>query len=321
MTRSQADRGRGRARVARLRVDATPSGAEISLVAAGFARRRRKLQPGDVIVEAHGTPVTDARRPARTQWRASSPARDVTITYRRSGASSGGSRSRHGRPRTTPSGPSSASSSSRRRRSTCPFDISIDAGADRRASAGLAFALDIVDELGQDVDQGRRIVVTGELGARRLGRADRRHQAEDDRRGRPAADLFVVPEENAAGGREHAATAWRSCPSRPSSEALGDLTAPEVVTSSGQRSLTAGTGAVQAHAGTADSLAHERAEPADALADLVHRREAEREAHRLLPALAGEEVRCPSRTGRPPRLPARTARRRATPAGRSSHRK
>ena len=44
-----------------------------------------------------------------------------------------------------------------------PVDIEIDAGGIGGPSAGLAFALDIVDELGGDIDRGRTIVATGEL--------------------------------------------------------------------------------------------------------------------------------------------------------------
>lgn len=82
-----------------------------------------------------------------------------------------------------------------------PVDIEIDAGSIGGPSAGLAFALDIVDELGDDVDGGRTVVATGELtlegdvlpiggikqkviGARRAG-----------------ADLFLVPDRNAADAR------------------------------------------------------------------------------------------------------------------------
>ncbi|MBD0318632.1 MAG: PDZ domain-containing protein [Thermoleophilia bacterium] len=86
-----------------------------------------------------------------------------------------------------------------------PVDVDIDAGDVGGPSAGLAFALDVVDEVGPpDVDDGRRIVVTGELeldgdvlaiggikqktiGAREAG-----------------ADLFVVPEANAREARKYA---------------------------------------------------------------------------------------------------------------------
>jgi PDZ domain-containing protein len=85
-----------------------------------------------------------------------------------------------------------------------PIDIEIDAGSIGGPSAGLAFALDIVDELGDDVDGGRTIVATGALnlegdvlpiggvkqkviGARKTG-----------------ADVFLVPDGNAADAREAA---------------------------------------------------------------------------------------------------------------------
>jgi PDZ domain-containing protein len=77
-----------------------------------------------------------------------------------------------------------------------PLDIEIDAGNIGGPSAGLAFALDIVDELGEDIDRGRTVVATGELaldgtvlpiggvkqkafGAREAG-----------------ADIFLVPDAN-----------------------------------------------------------------------------------------------------------------------------
>ena len=63
-----------------------------------------------------------------------------------------------------------------------PVDVSIDAGSIGGPSAGLAFALGIVDELGDDIDDGRTVVVTGRAGPRRDGDPDRRDQAEDDRR-------------------------------------------------------------------------------------------------------------------------------------------
>ena len=58
-----------------------------------------------------------------------------------------------------------------------PIDIDIDAGAIGGPSAGLAFALDIIDELGGDIDQGRRIVVTGELALDGSVQPDRRDRS------------------------------------------------------------------------------------------------------------------------------------------------
>ena len=86
-----------------------------------------------------------------------------------------------------------------------PLDVRIDVGRVGGPSAGLAFALDVVDELGRDVDRGYKIAATGEIeldgtvapiggveqkviGARRSG-----------------VEIFVVPAgENAAAARRHA---------------------------------------------------------------------------------------------------------------------
>jgi Lon-like protease len=85
-----------------------------------------------------------------------------------------------------------------------PVDVDIDLGQVGGPSAGLAFALDLVEELGEPVDRGHRIAATGEIfldgsvakvggikqktiGARRSG-----------------MDVFLVPGENAAEARRHA---------------------------------------------------------------------------------------------------------------------
>jgi PDZ domain-containing protein len=86
-----------------------------------------------------------------------------------------------------------------------PVDVDIDLGGVGGPSAGLAFALDIVEELRGNVDRGLRVAATGELeldggvlpvggvkqkviGARRAG-----------------ADVFLVPAgDNAATARRHA---------------------------------------------------------------------------------------------------------------------
>ena len=44
-----------------------------------------------------------------------------------------------------------------------PIDVEIDAGNVGGPSAGLAFALDILEELGRDVDRGYKVAVTGEI--------------------------------------------------------------------------------------------------------------------------------------------------------------
>ena len=85
-----------------------------------------------------------------------------------------------------------------------PVPVRIDTGEVGGPSAGLAFALDVVQELGRDVDRGHKVVATGELrldgsvggvggikqktiGARRAG-----------------ADVFLVPGDNEREARRHA---------------------------------------------------------------------------------------------------------------------
>jgi PDZ domain-containing protein len=45
-----------------------------------------------------------------------------------------------------------------------PFPVKIDAHGVGGPSAGLAFALDLMEELGKDVDHGYKVAATGELG-------------------------------------------------------------------------------------------------------------------------------------------------------------
>ena len=84
-----------------------------------------------------------------------------------------------------------------------PLDVSIDAGNIGGPSAGLAFALNIVDELGNDLDAGRRIAVTGEIdldgkvGA--IGGVKQKTIGAEN----SGADIFIVPAENADEARRH----------------------------------------------------------------------------------------------------------------------
>jgi Lon-like protease len=105
---------------------------------------------------------------------------------------------------------------------TLPVKISIDAGNVGGPSAGLAFALDIVDELGRDVDDGRKIVVTGALAidgaVEPIGGVKQKTIAARD----ADAAVFVVPDENAAEARRHA-DGLRIVPVSTFAEALGAL--------------------------------------------------------------------------------------------------
>jgi PDZ domain-containing protein len=85
-----------------------------------------------------------------------------------------------------------------------PVDIEIDAGDIGGPSAGLAFALDIVDELGREIDRGRRIAVTGELDLDgEVGAIGGIKQKTIGAR-EAGAVIFVVPDENAEEARRYA---------------------------------------------------------------------------------------------------------------------
>ena len=180
------------------------------------------LRPGDVIVRANGKQVgtPDDLRECHGGREAG---RRSEITYRRNGGLTDAQPPDAGRPRTIPSAPSSASSSSRQRRSSCRSRSTIDAGSIGGPSAGLAFALDIVDELGTDVDQGRRVVVDWRARARRRSRADRRHQAKGDRREAGRRRHVRRARAETPTRRASTQTGSRSCRSTPSSEALEAL--------------------------------------------------------------------------------------------------
>jgi PDZ domain-containing protein len=87
---------------------------------------------------------------------------------------------------------------------TFPVDVEIDAGDIGGPSAGLAFALDVVDELGREVDRGRRIAVTGTLeldgSVGTIGGVKQKAIGARE----ADADVFIVPDGNAAEARRHA---------------------------------------------------------------------------------------------------------------------
>ncbi len=86
-----------------------------------------------------------------------------------------------------------------------PVDVDIDLGGVGGPSAGLAFALDILEELGRDVDRGNRVAATGEIeldgGVAPVGGLKQKTIGAR----RAGADVFLVPAgENAEVARENA---------------------------------------------------------------------------------------------------------------------
>ena len=85
-----------------------------------------------------------------------------------------------------------------------PVDVEIDAGGVGGPSAGLAFALDIVEELGRDVSDGRRVAVTGTLDLDGVVGAVGGLKQKTIGAREADADVFIVPDANAAEARRHA---------------------------------------------------------------------------------------------------------------------
>jgi Lon-like protease len=120
-----------------------------------------RLQPSDVIVSVNGRTVRTPRA-----LRAVLTGRPAGTTFRIGVRRGGGLREvtvrtipdprRRGRP-IVGIGISQAAEV------RLPLNVKIDAGEVGGPSAGLAFALDILEELGRDVDHGRRVAATGAI--------------------------------------------------------------------------------------------------------------------------------------------------------------
>jgi PDZ domain-containing protein len=182
-------------------VKATPIGAEVALVLPD-SPAEGKLQPGDVIVGARGERVRSPED-LRDVMEGHPPGDPVELEVRRAGQL-----------RTVEVGTRADSEDAGRAvvgvlveaaaEIELPLDITINAGDVGGPSAGLAFALDVVDELGRDVDRGRRIAVTGELDLE--GNVGAIGGIEQKAAGARLvdADVLVVPEDNGAEARRHA---------------------------------------------------------------------------------------------------------------------
>jgi Lon-like protease len=183
-------------------VDVRRTGALISEVVGGTPAAG-KLRATDVVTAVDAEPV---RTPAelRRLLRQRNPGEEVTLTVRR-GA---------GTERVTVT---TAADPTDQRRSVIgvivdqaanidlPVKVEIDAGNVGGPSAGLAFALTVMEELGRDVDRGHRVAVTGALeldgDVVPVGGLEQKTVGAK----RSDADVFLVPAgENAEEARRHA---------------------------------------------------------------------------------------------------------------------
>jgi Lon-like protease len=183
------------------KVDAKPNGVKVTLVYPNEPAADA-LDIGDVIVAANGEPVATTAD-LRDVMAQVTPGDEVTFGVRRSG----GVRTVR---LTTVSDPQDKARAivgvqiDQAATIHLPVKVTINAGSIGGPSAGLAFALDIVDELGRDVDRGRRVVVTGALGldgrVETIGGIEQKTVAARDSH----ADLFLVPDGNASTARRFA---------------------------------------------------------------------------------------------------------------------
>jgi PDZ domain-containing protein len=203
-------------------VQVTRAGAEVVLVQPG-SPADGVLQVGDVIVEANGEEITspDDLRSAFDEVEAGDK---VAITVERDGKPvelTVGTRASQEEPGRAIVGVQVQGAED----FEFPVDIEIDAGGIGGPSAGLAFALDIVDELGDDIDLGRTIVATGELdldgNVRPIGGVKQKAIGARN----AGADIFLVPNGNFEEARD-AVDGLNVIPVSTLQEALSALATP-----------------------------------------------------------------------------------------------
>lgn len=160
MSRSQRIAAAVALREAGFRVDAEPAGALVAQVLPD-APADGKLQPTDVIIAADGRPVATPSD-LRDALAGVEPGAAVALTVRR------------GEQRREISIETAASPQEAGRAVIgvlveqdadieLPVEVTIETGDLGGPSAGLGFALQLLEELGRDVDGGKKVAVTGEL--------------------------------------------------------------------------------------------------------------------------------------------------------------
>jgi PDZ domain-containing protein len=143
------------------RVTATPSGVVVNEIVAGTPSVGR-LQPSDVIVAVDGQP---ARTPVRLRAliRRHKPGEVVRIGIRtRTGIRTVAIKT--ARDPEDPTRPIIGVIVAQAANIKLPLKVRFDTGDIGGPSAGLAFALGLMEQLGRDVDHGYRVAATGEIG-------------------------------------------------------------------------------------------------------------------------------------------------------------
>jgi Lon-like protease len=182
------------------RVRIEPVGAVIAETVPGYPAAA-KLRTRDLIVAVDGAPVTIPDDLSRLLAK-HKPGETVALRVRRQG------RARRVTIRTVPNPADPRRAflgvQLQEPKITLPVSVKFDLGQVGGPSAGLAFARDLLEELGQDVDRGRRIAATGEIGLDgSVGPVGGLKQKTIGAR-RSGMDLFLVPVKNAAEARRYA---------------------------------------------------------------------------------------------------------------------
>jgi Lon-like protease len=202
MTRSKQVAAAVALRQAGLAVVAKPEGALVEFVQPGVPAAKQ-LEEQDVIVSADGVSVRTPGDLRRVVGRRA-PGKTVRLRIRRNG------RQRHLTVRTV-SDPADERRAiigirvAQEAQIKLPVRVDIELGDVGGPSAGLAFALDILEELGKNVDRGYTVAATGELeldgSVRPIGGV--KQKTFGVRRAR--ADVFIVPAgDNADEARRYA---------------------------------------------------------------------------------------------------------------------
>ncbi|HEY7003374.1 MAG TPA: PDZ domain-containing protein [Gaiellaceae bacterium] len=175
-------------------------GAEVSAVDVG-APADGVIQPGDVILSAQGEVIRSPEDLTRVMSKVK-PGDDVTLRIDRKGTEQ---TLTVGTTASTDNPPRAIMGILIQPKIDLPVKISIDTGQIGGPSAGLAFALDIIDELGPtDIDRGETVVATGEMeldgSVEEIGGIKQKTYGARD----AGADVFLVPDANAAAARKYA---------------------------------------------------------------------------------------------------------------------
>jgi Lon-like protease len=184
----------------KLGYDVKSNGVDVSAVDVG-APADGVLKPGDVILEANGTPISTTDDLATVMSKVK-PGQTVHLKIDRGGTDQDVT---VGTKASTDEPPRAIMGILIEPKLDLPLKVSINTGQIGGPSAGLAFALDIIDELGPtDIDHGKKVVATGEMAldgsVEEIGGIKQKTYGARD----AGADVFLVPDANAAGARKYA---------------------------------------------------------------------------------------------------------------------